>query len=692
MKKYLILCFVIVQINAFGFDLNISNQSKSKIVCNGDSANLWVDVDGSNLKFIWTYNNQVIENEHYRILTIKNFDYTKSGIYNCFVSDSISKKIVKSEDIVLYNATETIFIKQAKNVLFNINTNAIFETKIHTNLNAENNVKLQWYFLPESDLWDISKLVKIEDDNKFSGTTTEILSINTMKYADKGAYYCIAQGECGNDTAIAILSDNLYFKLTNISKDYEDCEGHDVTFEVKIENNSGTTLDLQWFNPVLKEINESDKYIGTKTNKLTIKNVNSKDNKAYYLKVTSKELNMFKRSDHFYLQAQTKPEILVQPADYTILDRELHPTYHGQTYVGVTVKNSGICKFNWYRNDTLVRSTNNYYSSNYFLGSNGVIIPAKMSDVGEYQCEIINECGTTWSKKATVVWGYKDIFSCEGSDVELISDSISKNTNKYSYVWYFKDKEIKESNKYKNVTTNKLTINKLTSKDQGSYYVYYKTLLSGVSKFLGKVYLQVNIVPKITRQLPDTMYLDGKFIKKDAIVVNVVGDIFSYQIFNKDNEPMGNSISKKITNIYDEYQIIYLGGPDLTLADGTYYFKFWNTCGIVKSNYFTINSIQKPVRIIIDSLLISSIKDKESSHNFSLYPNPSQYILNIKTDQAEFHKSELKVFNALGQDLSNYIIASTMKENEIQIDISALKEGIYYIRYLNYTGKFVRIN
>jgi hypothetical protein len=71
----------------------------------------------------------------------------------------------------------------------------------------------------------------------------------------------------------------------------------------------------------------------------------------------------------------------------------------------------------------------------------------------------------------------------------------------------------------------------------------------------------------------------------------------------------------------------------------------------------------------------------------SIYPNPSFDHLTINGPTREI--SSFKIFNMLGQEL-NYSISS-IDENEIHIDISGLKSGLYFIETKNSSLKFIKI-
>lgn len=70
--------------------------------------------------------------------------------------------------------------------------------------------------------------------------------------------------------------------------------------------------------------------------------------------------------------------------------------------------------------------------------------------------------------------------------------------------------------------------------------------------------------------------------------------------------------------------------------------------------------------------------DKESQNNdVQISPNPSSGIFNVKVLTKELEDFELTVFNLAGQELKS--ISMLINQNEIQLDLSELANGVYIL-------------
>lgn len=99
-----------------------------------------------------------------------------------------------------------------------------------------------------------------------------------------------------------------------------------------------------------------------------------------------------------------------------------------------------------------------------------------------------------------------------------------------------------------------------------------------------------------------------------------------------------------------------------SLNSGQYYLEFYATP--------TSTSYQFPYTFTIQNTL--SIDDNLIDNNFSIYPNPTNSKVNIKSDK-KF--DEVEIYNVLGQK----IFSSTISENQ-EIDMSSLTSGTYFLK------------
>ena len=72
----------------------------------------------------------------------------------------------------------------------------------------------------------------------------------------------------------------------------------------------------------------------------------------------------------------------------------------------------------------------------------------------------------------------------------------------------------------------------------------------------------------------------------------------------------------------------------------------------------------------------SNTEDLVNQSRFSIFPNPSNGLINIKITDGEYHQFSYAVFNAVGQ---------MMQEGQLvpQIDLNKLQNGIYFVKLLN---------
>ena len=106
------------------------------------------------------------------------------------------------------------------------------------------------------------------------------------------------------------------------------------------------------------------------------------------------------------------------------------------------------------------------------------------------------------------------------------------------------------------------------------------------------------------------------------------------------------------TNVYGN-NVIKSDGNELYV--GTY------GGGIFKSNGLSLN-----------------IQNNIESKEFNIFPNPSSNYINITSDIQTINN--LKIFNSLGQDVTNLVDFSSDKKNSIYLDLFKLKTGIYILK------------
>ena len=76
----------------------------------------------------------------------------------------------------------------------------------------------------------------------------------------------------------------------------------------------------------------------------------------------------------------------------------------------------------------------------------------------------------------------------------------------------------------------------------------------------------------------------------------------------------------------------------------------------------------------------SEILNEQKDH-FTVYPNPAKEQFNIVFNETQEIKMNMKLLDITGREIQNIEVSSTIGENRIQLDVSALPRGIY-IAYL----------
>ena len=88
--------------------------------------------------------------------------------------------------------------------------------------------------------------------------------------------------------------------------------------------------------------------------------------------------------------------------------------------------------------------------------------------------------------------------------------------------------------------------------------------------------------------------------------------------------------------------------------------------------------------------VITNIEEKKNSSIVNLRPNPATDYIEIVANNDEFNSQRtIKIYNVLGE----CVITSQLKNegiNRVNIDISVLPTGVYYVRAGNTIRKFVK--
>ena len=694
---------------------NIISQSGSITICQNQDCELKIDALGYNLTYQWYKDGIILDRERSNVLSFSNISYSQSGVYTCKIMTEGSCDETFSNPIPVYVATKTDFVQKPNDVQYSVyealkeeKTTGRMSAKIHVN-NIEDlkNIKFQWWkdsimLQPYENgggygwLWPYSIKFKVQDDARITGSTSQTLQIRDMVWGDRANYYCVATGLCGSDTTRCYVGENTRFTIKNNFVLYDGCEGEDLTLKVTVKKFYYGKLLYKWCKAGNVKLEEGEKFIGTQTPELTIKNVDAdKDRNVYYCQVTLVEYNLTQHSNEFLVEPYKLPKIAYQPESTVIKDRTNE--YYGQTYVNVIVENQVGCLYTWFRNGKQARKI--CWKSDYWLGIDSCppidkLPPKRPSvpeDVGWYRCKIENKCGVIWSDSVYVSWGYDDIAGCVDGDATV---SVEELDDSYYYEWTKNNKIIPESSKYSNTESHALTIKNLDFDDEGFYHCY-AVLKSNNSKFeYGKIFLEISEPPIILKEFPDSIGNDGLNMRYVAVTASSKGKRFYYRLYIDDEpaEPLKEIINK---NHWATSYPFYLGGYNSNLKTGRYKYYFKNDCGEIWSKEMKIiNTAYIPGGTPApEDSLISDVAFDSDIQNVHVFPNPASDYITIQYSNkelklfAEGHK--VQIFDVLGIEIMS---VETRHAVSLQrINVSHLPAGVYFMRFGNKMEKFVKM-
>jgi hypothetical protein len=583
-----------------------------------------------------------------------------------------------SQPISVYVSTKTQFTVIPLNIQWAYLATMGFKVGIHSlDLEEARNTKFRWYRDTLNVFTEKPDIIALKDSGRISGAWSDHLIIKDMIYTDRGRYFCIAEGRCGADTLYTFIGNQDFMKVYNIGYDYSECEGGTAFLEVKVETSVDAPIEYQWYNTGLRLIEESDKFVGTKTNKLQINDVQKADAIAYYCRVTMPKYDIFQNSEIFIINPAYLPEILQHPKDYVIKDRENF--YFGQLALRTVISSNRVCKFEWYRNDTLVYTDLSEGSSTYLIGPPWAPRMAVPTDVGKYYCFITHQCTTMTTRSVHVVWGYEDVILCNFEKGVLEVDKAKDGEEKYNYIWYKDKKAFVPNFRIKGGGTHKLEFSWVIVDDTGTYEVWRQNKESGELEYLGKIYLEVKGPPEVRKQFPALIVNEDNYLPKKNCAVFSHGPTLHAQLYYED-APLG-SVEVRQISINEKFHAYYIGGYNTNLKSGIYKYKFWNECGESWTEPFEIiNTNHKPsgeVKPGGDEDYAASVPDLTIPQMF-IYPNPARDYLTVHF--ANINPTNVTLRDLLGVEIAR--IKSESNSNSVIFDLSAynLPTGIYFIQ------------
>lgn len=103
---------------------------------------------------------------------------------------------------------------------------------------------------------------------------------------------------------------------------------------------------------------------------------------------------------------------------------------------------------------------------------------------------------------------------------------------------------------------------------------------------------------------------------------------------------------------------------------------------------YTASSTNDRPKLNITYVTSTSIQNNYSTEKLSIYPNPSGDKINI--EPSIFGMEKISLFNVLGKNVLNFFPAIENQPNKIQIDISNIPSGIYWMIVNTKNGNYIK--
>ncbi|MFN0187319.1 MAG: T9SS type A sorting domain-containing protein [Bacteroidia bacterium] len=126
------------------------------------------------------------------------------------------------------------------------------------------------------------------------------------------------------------------------------------------------------------------------------------------------------------------------------------------------------------------------------------------------------------------------------------------------------------------------------------------------------------------------------------------------------------------------------------VCNATYKWKIRTVCDTIG---VTTLSVFSPVQTFTTGVCRLGDQAMESQHNILIYPNPVGDVTTISFDADEASDVSVLLYDAMGREVKNTILQNISEgRNEIQLDLSELKGGIYFCKIsLDGSTQFTRI-
>jgi hypothetical protein len=369
---------------------------------------------------------------------------------------------------------------------------------------------------------------------KYLGVSTNTLTIKAASIEDLGQYYCDVFDACNRKLTTNAINISFVSStgITTQPQSLTQCNATDAIFQ--ITTTGGQNVKYQWRKGAAT-LSENTTAIGTKTNKLTLKNILSTDAGEYYCDVTS---------DCFTVPLVSQKGLLTVLQPVTILTQpQAVSGCTGATSVFSISGAGSNLTYQWRK------GTTNLTESSLVVGTKTSLLTIKdikSADAGDYNCVVTGTCGTaiTTSSAALSVSLTSQITSqpisksvCAGTQTTF---SIAAIGTSLVYSWKKDNVALTNGAKYAGVNTATLTISSISTTETGSYTCTI-TNVCGNDIFSNAAFLSIATAPAITAKSSDVTQCAGQIVNMS---ISATGNGITYQ-WKKNGTSLleGNGIS-----------------------------------------------------------------------------------------------------------------------------------------------------
>jgi len=300
----------------------------------------------------------------------------------------------------------------------------------------------------------------LSDGGDISGSETAILTISTIETADEGSYDVVITGTCSTVTSSLVqlsVDDNIAI-LVNPS-DVTQCEGTLASFTVSA---SGTgPMSYQWKKNGTV-LTDGGNILGSKSANLRVQNISTADEGTYTVDVTGKCNSVV--SSGAVLTVDDRLRIVTQPQDVTQCE--------GTKAVFTVVATGTDLVYQWRKGAVSLTDGGDISGSG---TATLTISNIKTADEGLYYVVITGKCNSeistsvqlTVNDNVVITSQPADMTKCEGTTAIF---AVGATGTGLTFRWYKDGAPLIDGLNIAGATTNVLSVNNISTADEGSYH------------------------------------------------------------------------------------------------------------------------------------------------------------------------------------------------------------------------------